>query len=130
MPSIIQNFMLYYSRSSRYGNRRFFVNRNLHNNVEKTSTSMSQNTKLNPQNENIQKKQIQQLKRPKKKLQNTDLPASNNDARHRPKTCNSIIKSIQIMKKQKEALLTGVDPSKETLAREKDKFPAKKEPPL
>lgn len=93
---------------------------------------MSQNTKLNPQNANIQKKQIQELKRPtkKKKLQNADLPASNDDTRHRPNTCNSIIKSIQIMKKQKEALLTGVDPSKETLAREKDKFPAKKEPPL
>jgi hypothetical protein len=55
---------------------------------------------------------------------------SNNDTHQRTQTHNNIIKSIQIMKKQKEALLTGVDPSKETLAREKDKFPAKKEPPL
>lgn len=66
----------------------------------------------------------------KKKLKNADVPASNNGTHQQPKTRNNIIKSIQIMMKQKEALLTGVDPSKETLAREKDKFPAKKEPPL
>lgn len=34
------------------------------------------------------------------------------------------------MKTQKEALLTRADPSKETLALENDKFPAKNEPPL
>lgn len=91
----------------------------------------SKNTKLNPQNANIQKKQIQESKRQKKKkLKNADVPASNNGTHQQPKTYNNIIKSIQIMMKQKEALLTGVDPSKETLAREKDKFPAKKEPPL
>lgn len=33
-------------------------------------------------------------------------------------------------KYKKTSILTGLDPSKDTLALEKDKFPAKNEPPL
>jgi hypothetical protein len=46
------------------------------------------------------------------------------------RTAITSIYQYKLLKKQKEALLTGVDPSKETLALEKDKFPAKNEPPL
>ncbi len=109
MPSIIQNFMLHYSRSSRNGQCWFFENRNLHDIVEKPVPQWVKNTNINPQNAKIKILTNPRIKKPKNKksiIQNTDIPGSNNDTQ-KPKNRNNINISVQIIKKQKEALLTG-----------------------